>query len=159
MLDKIKAGIAQDRLKYDGFKEPTKWDLNRFTFLQDFFKKLPDDLHNLRKKLKYNYNVPIETTIEDVLQDIIKCTQDLSSILTMARVQDEWPDLYIVLNGSNNKDFAYCKLNAKSFLRSKNESDQSNQPNKLYNSTSMCWRTRNFVFKVFYLCFQNYENF
>ncbi|XP_037953127.1 otoferlin isoform X2 [Teleopsis dalmanni] len=136
ILIKIKDGFEMRRLEYSGFKDPTIWDNNRLFFLQEYIKKLAENIQTMRNHLKSANSTQIENIIEEVLRELVDYTKELSHLLITTRVQDEWPDLCITINVSGNKPIAACRLNAKYFLN----------PSKTMQN-SLSWNVRNFVFK------------
>ena len=94
----------------------------------------------MRHKLKTAPTVLIEPTIAEVVDQMVLHSNELKSLLATTRLQDEWPTLLIMLSVSGRNDIAVCRLNAKYFLNAPRD--------KLASPNSLCWRTRNFIFKV-----------
>ncbi|XP_059219531.1 otoferlin isoform X6 [Stomoxys calcitrans] len=134
IMNEVKNALTTHRLEYRGPKEPTQWDIKRLLHMQDNLVKFWDELNDLRSCLK-SANV---RTIDDVLQDLIRMVHKLQALGTRNRVQDEWPDLILVVS-AGNKDIGYCRLNAKSFQYLGTGSQEC--------PTDQCGRIRNFIFK------------
>ncbi|XP_020717875.1 myoferlin isoform X4 [Ceratitis capitata] len=139
LQNRLKEGVEDKRLEYTGFKETTMWDTNRLVYVNSFFEKLPEKLRAMRHKLKTAPAMLIESTIAEVLDQMVFHTNELKSLLATTRLQDEWPTLLIMLSVSGKNDIAVCRLNAKYFLNAPKDKQQS--------SNSLCWRMRNFIFK------------
>ncbi|XP_011180606.2 otoferlin isoform X1 [Zeugodacus cucurbitae] len=139
LQSKLKEGVEDKRLEYTGFKETTMWDANRLVYINSFFEKFPEKLRAMRHKLKTSPSILIESTIAEVVDQMVLHSNELKSLLATTRLQDEWPTLFIMLSASGRNDIAVCRLNGKYFLNAPR--DKSASPN------SLCWRTRNFIFK------------
>lgn len=61
--------------------------------------------------------------------------------MAIARVQDEWPDLMLILS-ANGREIGYCRLNARNFLFPPKD--------RRISTSNQCLKKNNFIFKVIY---------
>uniref|UniRef100_A0A1A9WPX1 C2 domain-containing protein n=1 Tax=Glossina brevipalpis TaxID=37001 RepID=A0A1A9WPX1_9MUSC len=115
IINRIKAANENKCFEHIGFRDPTTWDMNRLIFLKDYFDKLPDDLRILRGRLKPSKNTYIDLVIEDILHELTAQAYQLQNLLSITRIQDEWPNLFLIMT-SGIRETGVCRLNAKNFL-------------------------------------------
>lgn len=96
-------------------------------------------MRNLRHRLKPSKHTLINLVIEEVLHELNARVYEMQNLLNIIRVQDEWPDLILLIN-CGMKEIGYCRLNAKNFLHPPKDRQLS--------TYSQCWKVRSFVFKV-----------
>ncbi|XP_030384983.1 fer-1-like protein 6 isoform X1 [Scaptodrosophila lebanonensis] len=138
ILNKVKDGVDAHRFDYEVDTQLTTWDINRQLYLLDYFAKMPRELRLLRQKLKSSPLDHMDATIVDIVNDLHRLIGEISSLANMMRVQDDWPDLILVLT-AGGKDVGTCKLNAKNFLDLKQR--------QKHPTSNKCWRVQSFTFK------------
>ncbi|KMY98500.1 uncharacterized protein Dsimw501_GD12956, isoform C [Drosophila simulans] len=137
ILTRIKEGLDAHRFDHDVQPKRTTWDINRQLYLLDYFAKLPLELQHLKHKLRSCFLEHLDTSIGDVVNELQRLVGEIGSLSSMARTQDEWPELVLTLSASG-KDVGVCRLNAKLFLNLRNQdADQE----------TLCWRLKSFSFK------------
>ncbi|XP_033149587.1 otoferlin [Drosophila busckii] len=143
----LRARLADTRHKYESdfflleltnYMSTTVWDQNRQNYLLDYYAKLSQDLRALRHKIRKIYSEHLDATIADVLNELQQLVLELSSLTHSIRLQDDWPELCIMLSAAG-KDIGVCRLNSKHFL---------NLPQKLKTHVNnQCWKVKSFLFK------------
>lgn len=98
----------------------------------------------MRSKLKYFKDPYFDLVFEEVLLDLMQCSNQLQHLLTRSLAQDEWPELILTLH-SGGKDVGLCRLNAKTFIYPGRDQDT--------NYSSHCWQLKNFIFKVSFMIY------
>lgn len=139
ILTRIKEGLDAHRFDHDVQPQRTTWDINRQLYLLDYFAKLPLELQNLKQKLRSCFLEHLDTSIGDVVNELQRLVAEIGSLSSMARTQDEWPELVLSLSASG-KDVGVCRLNAKLFLNLRNQDADQDQE-------TLCWRLKSFSFK------------
>lgn len=134
---KIRDAFHKHQLNYELGEDHTMWDHNRQTFLSDFFSKMPHELNQLRQKIKHSYQEHLDTTIADIVNEVQRIMAEISSLSNMTRIQDDWPELLIILS-AGNKELGTCRLNAKHFMFLKL---------RKHLSGNHCWKVKSFIFK------------
>ncbi|KAH8364737.1 hypothetical protein KR084_010757 [Drosophila pseudotakahashii] len=141
ILTKIKEGLEAHRFDHDVQPQRTTWDINRQLYLLDYFAKLPQELHQLKHRLRSCFLEHLDASIADVVRELQRLVAEIGELSTMARLQDEWPELVLSLS-AGGKDLGVCRLNAKLFLH------LQNQNTELQQQETLCWRLRSFSFKA-----------
>lgn len=103
-------------------------------------------LQNMRQRLQTANSKYIEYVIDNILHELMLFSKEINALLASSRLQDELPDLMIILS-SSTKDIAICRINAKFFLFPPRDKPE-------YNENVQCWLVRNFVLKVCFIFFQ-----
>lgn len=134
---KIREAFHRNQLNYDLGDDNTMWDHNRQSYLSDYFSKMPNELNQLRQKIKFSYQEHLDTTIADIVNEIHRIMSEICLLANMTRIQDDWPELVITLS-SGNKELGTCRLNAKHFMFLKLRKHQSG---------NQCWKAKSFIFK------------
>lgn len=118
----------------------TPWDINRQLYLLDYFAKLPQELHNLRQRLRSCYLEHLDATMADVVNELQRLVAEIGTLSNMARLQDEWPELVLSLS-AGGKELGRCRLNAKLFLHLQRQDHPQQQE-------TLSWRLKSFPFKA-----------
>uniref|UniRef100_A0A6P4FPE4 Otoferlin isoform X2 n=1 Tax=Drosophila rhopaloa TaxID=1041015 RepID=A0A6P4FPE4_DRORH len=139
ILNRIKEGLDAHRFDHDVQPQRTTWDFNRQLYLLDYFAKLPQELHQLKQKLRTCFLEHLDASIADVVNELQRLVAEIGGLSSMARTQDEWPELVLSLS-AGGKDLGVCRLNAKLFLHLQN-------PDADLQQETLCWRLKSFSFK------------
>ncbi|XP_017071773.1 otoferlin [Drosophila eugracilis] len=141
ILRRIKEGLDAHRFDHDVQPQRTTWDINRQLYLLDYFAKLPQKLHQLKQSLRSCFLEHLDASIADVANELQRLVAEIGSLSSMARMQDEWPELVLSFS-AGGRDLGVCRLNAKLFLYLQHQ-------NKEQSQETLCWRLRSFSFKAF----------
>ncbi|EDV50618.2 uncharacterized protein Dere_GG15053, isoform C [Drosophila erecta] len=140
ILTRIKEGLDAHRFDHDVQPQRTTWDINRQLYLLEYFAKLPLELQHLKHKLRSCFLEHLDTSIADVVNELQRLVAEIGALSSMARTQDEWPELVLSLSAAG-KDVGVCRLNAKLFLNLRNQQADLDQE-------TLCWRLKSFSFKA-----------
>lgn len=100
---------------------------------------LIESYRSLRNRLRPQKGTYIDIVIKEVIQEMTQRSYELHKLMAIARVQDEWPDLMLILS-TNGREIGYCRLNARNFLFPPKD--------RKLSSSNQCWKKNNFIFKV-----------
>ncbi|KAH8319290.1 hypothetical protein KR067_002918 [Drosophila pandora] len=139
ILTKVKEGLDAHRFDHEVQPQRTTWDINRQLYLLDYFAKLPNELGQLRQKLRSCFLEHLDATIVDVVNELQRLVGEIAALSGMARLQDEWPELVLYLS-AGGKDLGVCRLNAKLFVYLTKQQSNTKQD-------TLCFRLKSFTFK------------